>query len=289
MFQILRPPPGTFLRLARSRGVPLRVARLLEPAAEEICPQQPARILESRELFERAALHAAAGKGGNLELSFRVVDLLATTLETMGLARSSDVPDPFRRVWVRNESGSRWPAVVLACGDGEIAVLCPPRRSPIPDAGQVLRLSYRGFSSPAEYDLRLDDPVRLPRGLILNLVRLDGRGSIGRAHERFPVYFQAQVRRHPPETGGEELETCEILDFASNGVRMECATAFETGHGVWIEMPLPDGEQPFATPAVVRWARAGSEGQRSHGLLFTELSKASRERLDRFLETLQPS
>lgn len=288
MSEILRAPTGTFLSQARSRGVPVRVARLLEPSAQEICPQQPTRILESRELFERAAMHAVAGKGGNLELSFRTVDALATCVETLGLARSSDVPDPFRRVWVRS-TDMRRPGVVLACGNGEVAVLCPRRRGPMPEADSVLKLSYRGFSSTVEYDLRLDDPVRLPRGHILNLTRADGRGAIGRVHERFPVYFQAKVRRDQPGgAAGAELVPCEILDFSASGVRMECATAYETGDPVWIEVELPDGAEPFAASGVVRWARAGSEGQRSHGLLFTDLSKSGRERLDRFMATLRP-
>lgn len=287
MFQILRPP-GSFVQLARSRGVPSRITPLLERAALEICPQQPTRILDSRELFERAALHAAAAKGGGLELSFRLVDLLATTIETLGLARSSDVPDPFRRVWVRSQAGLRRPGVVLACADGEIAVLCPPRRGRVPDAGEVLSLSYRGFSSTVEYDLRLDDPVRLPRGLILNLVRLDRRGSIGRAHERFPVYIQASVRLERPDAHpAEEPTPCEVLDLSASGLRMECSVSYETGQTVLVELPLPDGEEPLAAQALVRWARAGETGQRSHGILFSGLTPASIKRLESFLETLR--
>jgi len=270
--------------------VPASVARRLESAAREICPQQPARVLESRELFERAAMHAVAGKGGNLGLSFRVVDQLAETLERLELARSSDVPDPFRRVWVQGASGDRRPAVVLSCADGEIAVLCPPRRGWTPEPGVVLRLIYRGFSSTAEYDLLLDDPVRLPKGTILNLVRLDGRGSIGRAHERFPVYLQAKLRRI--ESGGDardEVVPCEVLDISASGVRAECATSFDAGQDVWIEMPISESPEPFTARATVRWARAGSAAQRSHGLLFAELSKTSREQLDRYLRTLSSS
>lgn len=287
LFATLRAPAGSFLREARARRLPARVARLLERSAAEICPQQPTRILESRELFERAAMHAAAGKGGNLELSFRTVDALATSVETLGLARSSDVPDPFRRVWVQGV-GTRRPGVVLACGDGEVAVLCPPARGVLPEAGSVLKLGYRGFSSTVEYELRLDDPVRLPRGQILNLTRTDGRGAIGRVHERFPVYLRARVQRREPGAAGFERVPCEILDFSASGVRMECNESFATGDALSLEIELPDGGEPLATPAAVRWARAGSAGQHSHGLLFTDLSKPARERLDRFMATLHP-
>ena len=282
---MLRAAPGTFLHQARASGVPAHVARLLEAAAQEVCPQQPTRALESRELFERTAMHAAAGRGGNLELSFRTVDALAASVETLGLARASEVPDPLRRVWVESAE-TRRPGVILACAEGEVAVLCPPRRRSIPETGSALKLSYRGFASKVEYDLRLDDPVRLPRGLILNLTRPEGRGAIGRAHQRFPVYLQGRVRANA-EVGDSTLQPCEILDFSVTGVRMECAATFASGDTVWLELTLTDRSEPFATSAVVRWARADGD-RRSYGLLFSELSLASRERLDPFVATLRP-
>lgn len=293
VLQLLRPAHGTFLGFARSRGVPSSVARQLESAAGVVCPQQPVRVLELRELFERAAMRAVAGKGGNLDLSFRVVDQLANALERLGLARSSDVPDPFRRVWVRSASGDRRPAVVLACAEGELAVLCPPSRGRLPEPGEVLRLIYRGFSSTAEYNLILDDPVRLPKGTILNLVRLEGRGSIGRAHERYPVYLQASLRRlgsaQLAQDEQDEIGPCEVLDISSSGVRVECAASIDVGQEVWIETSLPECADSFAAGAVVRWARAGSGAQRSHGLLFTEFAGPGREQLDSYLRLLGSS
>jgi len=165
-----KPRRRAFVRDARSRGLSFRIARLLESSAAEICPQHPSRILGSRELFERAALHAAARRGGNLELSFPHRGCARDVRRKARLRARSDVPDPFRRVWVTS-SKVRRRGVILSCQDGDVAVLCPREHRALSDEGDVWKLSYRGFSSTVEYTLRLDDPVRLPRGYIVNLTR----------------------------------------------------------------------------------------------------------------------
>jgi len=49
-------------------------------------------------------------------------------VEKLGFARASDVPDPFRRVWVTS-SKVRRRGVILSCQDGDVAVLCPREAS----------------------------------------------------------------------------------------------------------------------------------------------------------------
>lgn len=281
-----RRSAGSFIRTARSRGVRARVARILESAAWEISPEGPERILNSRELFERAAMRAVVGDVGNLELSFGLVDVLASTVETLGLARSSDVPDPFRRVWISSESGTRRRGVVLRCEGGEIAVFCSTVGDPISGVGSVLNLSYRGFSSPVEYGLRLDDAVRLPGALVLHLTRLDSLGAIGRTQPRLGVHIHAQVRALQPnedENGGEPTP-CEILDISSGGLCMVCTTTYDTGQEVCLELSLPDdSEEPLSAHAIVCWSRQDTEGRCSHGLLLIDLPELPMERLQRFL------
>lgn len=289
ILELFHAPAGSFLRHARSRGIPWRIARLLERSAGEACPRAPEQILESRTLFERAAMHAAAGKGGNLELSFRTVDALAMCVEKLGFARASDVPDPFRRVWVRSAKMRR-PGVILSCESGEVAVLCPPERRSIADEGSVWTLSYRGFSSTVEYNVRLDDPVRLPRGYIFNLARAEGSGTIGRAQERFSVQLPAIVRRQAPPGGSDCAEpvSCEILDISCNGVRLDCEATYNAGDLLVLDVELPGSTERLAVSCVVRWVRPGDR-RAGHGLLFTNLSRSLRERIDAFLAIQRPT
>jgi hypothetical protein len=283
--------PSAFFRAARARGLPARVAWRLESVAREVAPLQPESVLLSRDLLEKAALRAAVGDGGNLELSFAVVDALAAAFETLELVRSNDVLDPFRRVWVSAESQARRRGVVLSCRDGELTVFCPHQRSPVPRAGTLMTLGYRGFASQVEYKVKLDDPVRLPGGLMLNLTRVVGQGNLGRVHQRFAVKLQAVVRPRPDEIDvGNPFLPCEVLDLSAGGLRLECAASFEAEQIVQIEVPLPDGDgQPFAALGVVRWVRRGTQERHGYGLLFHELPQPSLQRLERFMATLRPS
>ena len=98
---------SAFVEAARARGVPASVARRLERAAGQVSPEEPQKVLASRELFESTAIRAVLADGGNLELSFGDADKIAGAVEKLGLARTTDVPDPFRRVWVSNAATRR--------------------------------------------------------------------------------------------------------------------------------------------------------------------------------------
>lgn len=278
---------GGFVRQARTLGLSARVARLLEPGARHVCPDDPGQVLGSRELLERAALYAAVGDGGNLELSFRKVNLLAGCLETLELTRTGDVPDPFRRVWVSNELGDRARAVALTRENDEIAIFCPPDSKRISEEGTILTLSYRGFSSSVEYKLRLGDSCLFPGGLMLHLTRLEGEGTIGREQERFDVECPGSVR-WVDETGEPRETPCEVLDISQGGVRMECAERIAPGHSVSVTLDLPDGQrEPFSFDAAVCWARPGGQGRQGHGLLFCALSTDRHARLQQCLGQLR--
>ena len=181
---------------ARSRGLSWSDARLIEPAAKIVNPEDPGLVLQSRELLERTALQAAVGDCGNLELSYKRVDRLARLFERLALARSSDIPDPFRRVWVASGHDDRTEGVALTCENGEIAVFCPPGARKLSE-GAVLDLSYRGFSSSVRFPLKLVDSCLFPGGLMLHLARPDGQGAIGRSQPRYDVRRDGSVhRRH---------------------------------------------------------------------------------------------
>lgn len=285
--KVFRPSSGAFVRAARALGVSQRVAKSLEAAAQELVPDAPEEILRSRALFEQAATRAVVGDGGNLELSFSLVDALANTVETLGLARSSDVPDPFRRVWVSNASRKRVRGVVLTCQKGEVAVFCPPAEQPISEIGTILWLHYRGFTSPVEYELQLDDAVRLPGAMVLHLARRNRQGEIGRASVRYPTCIQALVRALEPEAGAAACAPCEVLDVSSGGLALKCAIPFEKGQRVRVDLPLPDGTaQPLRAKAVVCWRSERAQDEMRYGLAFSELPRPHAERLERFLRTL---
>jgi len=279
--KVLGGSSGSFRRAARRRGLRSKVARILAPAARELSPNAPEDVLDSRELFEKAAMRAVIGEAGNLELSFRLVDALASALERLGLARESDVPDPFRRVWVESDSGMRNRGVVLRCQAGEVAVFCPPRGKSSEDIGSVLHVHYRGFSSQVGYDLRLNDAVRLPGALVLHLTRLEGSGAIGRSAYRYPVSLAALA------CGGDgKQEACEVLDISSGGLHMQGTQAYDMGEIVHIEVQLGDAdERPFTAQGDVRWI-VESEGRHNHGLMFRDLPAPHVDRLMRFLRSL---
>lgn len=283
---------GAFVREARKRGVQSRAAKTLESAASEISPEDPARILSSRELFEQAATRAVVGEGGNLELSFELVDMLASTVETLGLARSSDVPDPFRRVWVTNAAGHRSRGVVLTNQGGEVAVFCPPSAQGFFEIDSVLRLCYRGFSSSVSYNLQLNDAVRLPGTVVLHFTRSDGPGAIGRKFQRCPVNLQARVRALLPGDDGDytDYAPCEVANFSLGGLAISCAILYEQGQKVCTKLFLPgETDVPFITTAEICWTRGDAENGYSYGLRFTGLTDTLEERLARFVKSLSHS
>ncbi len=280
--------PGSFTRAARSRGVRSRVANALEPAARELFPNHPEEVLTSRQAFEQAAMHAVVGDAGNLELSFSLVDVLASAVETLGLARASDVPDPFRRVWVRSTSGARKRGVVIRCESGEVAVFCPPSQDRFTDAGHMLKLSYRGFSSSVEYDLMLNDLVRLPEAVVLHLTRPEGGGAIGRDQRRMTVDLKGKLRVPGAVESGEQANSisCQVLDASAGGLRIASDSPLAPGRELEVELLLPGEEEPIALRTLVCWNRTDDSDRRTQGLQVTEHSTSAAAAYERHLHSL---
>ncbi|MFT5052035.1 MAG: hypothetical protein ACI8QZ_003466 [Chlamydiales bacterium] len=282
---ILSKDSGAFHQAARAKGLPKQVIRMIEPAAVEISPDRPERVLSSRELFERAALRVIVGDAGNLELAFGVVDELATAIETLGLARQIDIPDPFRRVWVNHAGGLRLRGAVLSYRGGELAVVCPPGKHPISGMGLILNLGYRGSSSAIAYNLKLVDAVRLPNAFIMHMTRIEGAGVIGRFHTRWPVHIHGSMTLLDQGSDEDPLP-CEILDLSSGGVRMDSALSLKKGRTVDLTFALgAEGDEPFIARAVVCWKGPSSEDRHSHGLEFESLPEAQSNRLEAFVKT----
>jgi hypothetical protein len=258
------------------------VARKLEHAAGQVSPEEPHKVLESRELFESAAIRAVLADGGNLELAFGDADRIASAVEKLDLARTTDVPDPFRRVWVTKDA-TRRRGVVLTHGRDELALILPHARERI-GPGSFVRLSYRGFTSAVEYELQVCDEVLLPGGLVLHLTRKSGGGSIGRSHHRFAVHFRAEVRALKGAMA-DVVIPCEVLDLSQGGLRLEGPVTFTPGEHVRVDVPLRDGtDEPLHITGEVRWTREATPARRSIGLLFTELDETNGKRLARFLK-----
>ena len=284
-----RHSAGAFLSSARARGVRSKVARALKSAALALFPENPQVVLSSRVAFEQAATHAVIGDAGNLELSFGLVDALAGAVETLGLARASDVPDPFRRVWVINRDGARKRGVVLRCAEGEVAVFCPPSQDPFTGAGHVMKLSYRGFASSVEYELHLNDAVRLPGALVLHLTRPGGGGAIGRDNRRIQVDLRGSVRALGNSAGPEwtEWTACHILDVSAGGMRIASDLPLGPGQELEVQLSLPDDdEQPIEPKAIVCWNRADQDGNRCQGLQLVDWPAAMGARWETFLQRL---
>ncbi len=288
-FELLpgRSVASAFFRAARAAGIKRRVIRALEPATLELFAENPLRVLESREDFERAATLAVIGDAGNLELSYGLVDALAGAVQRLGLARASDVPDPFRRVWIEREDGRRKQGVVLRCAEGEVAVFCPPKHDDFLSGGPLLELHYRGFSSSVSYSLRLCDAVMLPGAHVLHLTRPVSGGAIGRTHLRVDVSLPGTLRVAQLDEREVALWPAEILDLSAGGLRVASNLPSEQGSTLEIEVPLSDGgERPLRLPVVVRWNRVDGQGRRTQGLQFVSAPAQAAERYGRLLSSL---
>ena len=273
-------------------GVKARVARTLEPAALELFPDDPEDVLTSRACFERAAMHTVVGDAGNLELSFGLVDELASTVEKLELARASDVPDPFRRVWIVDEAGDRRQGVVLRCERGEVAVFCPPNHGGFTGTGSLMKVSYRGFSSSVEYELRLNDVVRLPAALVLHLNRPGGAGAIGRKELRLDVHLPGQVRALGAAESIEPTAPlpCEVLDVSVGGLCIASELPYGAGQAVEIALELPDASpEPYRAMASICWNRTDASGRPTQGLKLTGSTEGQAQRYELYLNSLLPS
>lgn len=276
-----------FTKLARRKGVPSAVTPILESSAQVLYADDTLSILEDRERFEEAALHAVTGDAGNLELSFQLVDVLASSLEKLGLARASDEPDLFRRVWIQKEGGKKIRGVIVRRESGEIAIFCPPCKKQFAPLGESLQVEYRGVKSSIRYQLQLNDAVRLPKAYVMHLTRIAGQGAIGRMHKRYVVNLPGFVHRGSSAESLTEPIPCKLMDISLGGVCLKCSAEFEQGSPVFLEAFLEGGSStPFGIDCTSAWARSTAEGHLV-GLQFGELDEAKLDRLKAVLERLQ--
>lgn len=282
-------PSDQFLSAARQKGLSVKLARTLQAAAHELFPEDPSSILGSRSRFEETALQAISHDLGNLELSFEWLDNLASAVETLDLARTSEMPDPFRRVWVENKDGARAQGVVLAVRDQEIAVFCPHTKKPLEKIGSAIELIYRESSSLVSYELMLNDAVRLPGTNVLHLKRRNGIGSIGRVTKRHEVETVGFVRMQSADGQPLSPTPCKILDISIGGARLGCSADFDKGTPLHLDVFLDDGiSEPLSMQCTARWSQPVPEGHHI-GVQFGDLSKPQSARLEEAMLALQNS
>lgn len=290
---------ASFVRQARRHRLPRRAIRVLELAARTLFGGAADRVFTSRDDFEAAAAFAVIGEAGNLELSYGRVDALATAVERLELARKSDIPDPFRRVWIYGPEGERKRGVVLRREDSAIAVFCPPSREDFLSTGSSLFVEYRGFDEGTRFELQLRDSVLLPEALVLHLAR-PSTGAIGRSQERIDIQFAGTLRVAPEGAVGEvppadlTLWPAQVLDISSGGVRIASEIPESNGRELELEFAIPDDPgAPVRIPAVLRWNRVDEDGQRTQGLQFGQAGPEDQRRylrfLSQFLETEEPA
>ena len=278
---------NSFLAAARRKGLPSKVAKTLQPAAYDLYPQQPESILESRSRFEEAALRSVSKDLTNLQITFKTLEALATVVDTLDLARSGEVPDPFRRVWVKNENGDRERGVAFTVNDGELTVFCPPGSDFCAEIGSEIHLSHRESTSKVAYDLQLNDAVQLPGSSVLHLGRRGGGDSAGRVTKRYGVEIMGFIQEQAAADDQRTPIPCKILDISIGGARLECNFPFEKGTPVHLDVFFDDGiSEPFSVNCIARWSSSDQDGKQV-GLQFGDLENAHAERLENAIQLIQ--
>jgi PilZ domain-containing protein len=276
-----------FLQAARHKGMPVKLAKRFRPAAMELYPQQAESVLETHERFEETALRALKPDLNSLEISFVEVDQIAQTLEHLQICPPSDVPDPLRRVWVKNGGGDRQRAVVLSCNDEEVTILCPAKGRHFAEKGTTVQISYPGTKGEMQHGLRLLDVVRLPHTQVLHLGQRNGGGFYGRTSKRHHVEIVGFVREIVHDDQQDSPVPCKIRDLSIGGVRLECRKTFDRGATLHLDIFLDDGiTETFSVDCIARWSEAVQDGHRV-GLQFCGLSQAHEERLEKVIQSFR--
>lgn len=276
-----------FVEEAHRNGLPMKVAKTLDSAVQDLYPEEPASILKSRDRFEKTAQRSISEELGKLALSYDSLNALAMAVETLDLARSGEVPDPFRRVWVQNEEGARMEGVVLTCIGIEVAVFCDSADHSFAKSGSVIQLSYREASSTIVYELQLNDLVRLPKTNVLHLGRRSGVGSIGRVTERHDVEIMGFLQQEAEDGEKPKAMPCKILDISMDGVRLVGKMNPKELERIHLDVFLDDDiTEPFSVECAARWSKPVLEGYQV-GLQFSELSQGHADRLQKAIQLFQ--
>ncbi|MGB0951618.1 MAG: PilZ domain-containing protein [Planctomycetota bacterium] len=266
---------------ARGRGLSVKQAALVEPAALLASPADPTQALADRESFEKVVAATLAKDLAQLTLGFAMAEECANALETLNLGRCSETPDPYRMVWVASEGREPLRGVVIPGRSGEVAVFCPVKGDAPTTIGTEIDLSYRDSKSDLTYDLQLLDTVCLADARVLHLGRRqDPETGHGRVTARHEVEIVGFVRRTDAVDGPATPMPCRIVDISFGGLRLTCTTRLEKGIQIQLDVFLDDGiAEPLSVACEVRWVEMVPEGHQI-GLHFGELPEEQSKRLE---------
>lgn len=272
---------SAFQVAARGRGLSAKQAKMLEPAAVSLFGETPQEVLESRESFQQVVSETIRRDLAELELSFAAAEECAAALELLDLGRCSEVPDPYRRVWVDSADGHHLQGVVLPGREGEVAVFCPLKGEMPEGISAELELRYRECETDIRFELQVLDSVRLPNARVLHLGRRRDAGTgHGRVTHRHEIEVVGFVRRIDADHGPETPLPCRVVDISLGGTRLLCAARIEEGIHLQLDIFLDDGmAAPLSVTCQVRWVEVVPEGNQI-GLHFENLPETQSKRLE---------
>jgi hypothetical protein len=240
-------------------------------------------------LFEQAGVTLLLSNDGR-NLSFALGALLADTLEGLGLARTADLPDPLRRVRLVPHGGTPSLGIVLRPQGPEMLILTHPRQRFDGRRGDGARLDLPGKNRLVEIPVRLTDIEERDQVRLLHIARPDGWGTLGRAHDRFPVLLPMTML--DKSLNGEETAWIdgEVFDLGEGGVCACLPRRFPVGRRARIQVnledPLEATVEPFFADARVVWARPEGPGRWRHGFAFEVVEERDLEKVRGFLSAL---
>jgi hypothetical protein len=277
----------TFRERGRDAGIDVDVLRALEPIALQLAPTKPEVTLQRREMFERLGIALLLAQDGK-NLRFELAERLSDALERLRLVRSSDLPDPLRRVRLRPHGGAPALGIVLRPQGPEMLILLHPRQRFDGRRGDGARLDLAGARRVIEIPVRLTDVEERDSARLLHIARPEGWGTFGRTHERFPVLLPVSVLER---SGGESnWIPGEAFDLSEGGICACLPQRLPVGRSTRIHLSLATpggftGEPLFAEGRVV-WARPEGPSQVRHGLSFDALDERDAFRLRSYLDSL---
>jgi hypothetical protein len=281
------PEVRAFRERGRDAGIEVEVLKALEPLALQIAPTKPEIALQRREMFERLGIALLLAQDGK-NLRFELAERLADALERLRLVRSSDLPDPLRRVRLRPHGGAPALGIVLRPQGPEMLILLHPKQRFDGRRGDCARLDLAGARRVIEIPVRLTDVEDRETARLLHIARPEGWGSFGRTHERFPVLLPVSVLDRA--SGESSWIAGEVFDLSEGGVCACLPQRLPVGRTTRIHLCLetPGGfacEPLFAEGRVV-WARPEGPSQVRHGLSFDALDERDSFRLRSYLDSL---
>jgi hypothetical protein len=276
-----------FRERGRDAGIDLEILRTLEPLAVQMTPGKPELALQRRELFERLGISLLLAQDGR-NLRFELAERLADALERLRLLRSSDLPDPLRRVRLRPHGGAPALGIVLRPQGPEMLVLLHPKQRFDGRRGDGARLDLAGARRVIEIPVRLTDVEERDGARLLHIARPEGWGNFGRSHERFPVLLPVSVLDRA--AGESSWIPGEVFDLSEGGICACLPVRLPVGRSTRIHLCLETasgfaGEPLFAEGRVV-WARPEGPSQIRHGLSFDALDERDAFRLRSYLDSL---